>query len=386
MNINRFNYEEYFLLYVDNELSSDDRAAVEVFVQENPDLREELNMLLQSVVKADKKITFADKASLMRNSAASNPVNETNYEEYFLLYGDDELNNEEKDWVEQFVYKHPQYQSEFELLQSIRFTPNNSIVFPDKQSLYRHEKDERVIVMRWWRIAAAAVVVLMIGGAALYFSSDKVNNNNTGNQGALAGKTKGNAAKSDPSTDNSPKKTVDPLVSEEQENIADVNNADNYKKNNEQKSIEGKKENTPFIDRQPQQSLAQVEKKSDEKSNPERNSNVIQSDAGDLIADAGVPASKRNTEQTESTGVNAASLTHDDLAANDIVQVPAEFASNTDDSQIEVLNTTVSNKSKMRGFFRKVGRVVGKATNIESSEEREDKKGVRIASFQIALK
>jgi hypothetical protein len=75
------------------------------------------------------------------------------------------------------------------------------------------------------------------------------------------------------------------------------------------------------------------------------------------------------------------------LNENDPPPVQATYASNIeDDGQIEVLNTTVSNKNKMRGFLRKVGRVVDKATNIGPTDEREDKKGIRIASFQIALK
>ncbi|HEY5771410.1 MAG TPA: hypothetical protein VIS75_02230, partial [Chitinophagaceae bacterium] len=74
------------------------------------------------------------------------------------------------------------------------------------------------------------------------------------------------------------------------------------------------------------------------------------------------------------------------LNEDDPQQEQATYASNVDDGQIEVLNTTVSNKNKMRGFFRKVGRVVDKATNIGPADESEDKKGIRIASFQIALK
>jgi len=66
MVINRNNYEEFFLLYVDGELSAGDRIAVEKFVSANPDLLEELNLLKETVLVADNSITFEHKEELYK--------------------------------------------------------------------------------------------------------------------------------------------------------------------------------------------------------------------------------------------------------------------------------------------------------------------------------
>src|SRR5258707_13356674 len=144
MNITRHNYEEYFLLYVDSELTVAERKAVDACIQQNRDLEEELVMRQRSVLRPENQVTFEHKDLLLKNIPA-NPVNEHNYEEYFVLYGDDELTNTQKDQVEQFVYKHPQYQDEFELIQQARLIPDNSIVFSEKNYLYRSEKDDKVV-------------------------------------------------------------------------------------------------------------------------------------------------------------------------------------------------------------------------------------------------
>src|SRR5688500_16224891 len=97
MNINRNNYEEYFLLYADKELSADEKSMVEMFVQQNPDLEEEFVMLQQSVVKPDNTIALEDKSSLFRKEALRQAqyINQANYEEKFLLYTDNELSSSE---------------------------------------------------------------------------------------------------------------------------------------------------------------------------------------------------------------------------------------------------------------------------------------------------
>src|SRR5258708_37145606 len=64
--ITRNNYEEFFLLYVDNELSAADRQIVERFVAENPDLKEEWDLLLQCRIKPDQHLVFTGREDLLK--------------------------------------------------------------------------------------------------------------------------------------------------------------------------------------------------------------------------------------------------------------------------------------------------------------------------------
>ncbi|HLG40101.1 MAG TPA: hypothetical protein VI461_10545, partial [Chitinophagaceae bacterium] len=175
MKLNRYNYEEYFILYMDNELSSDDRREVEIFLQENPDLKAEMDMLLQSKLAPDTDINFNNKGSLMQ--FGSNSISMTNYEEWLLSYIDDELDNDERNEVEKFLAANPGVQKELSLLQRAKLQPE-AIVFPNKELLYRREEKVRVIAIKWWRIAAAAVVLIGILAAGIVLLNNKSNNDN----------------------------------------------------------------------------------------------------------------------------------------------------------------------------------------------------------------
>ena len=96
MIINRHNYEEFFLLYVDNELTTTDRIAVENFVNDHQDLAKEFDALKDAVLLPGVD-EFLPKSILYQNSSG---INLSNCEEYFLLHVDNELSAVEKEKVE----------------------------------------------------------------------------------------------------------------------------------------------------------------------------------------------------------------------------------------------------------------------------------------------
>lgn len=151
MSINRHNYEEFFLLYVDNELTKAERLEVENFVRINEDLARELNALKESVLKPVNE-EFFYKTNLYKQAEGITPAN---CETYFLLHVDNELTGDEKYAVETFVLQHPETQANFSLLHQTKLEAE-SVVFQNKELLYKKDK-RKLVWMNWSRIAIAAL-------------------------------------------------------------------------------------------------------------------------------------------------------------------------------------------------------------------------------------
>ena len=214
MNLNRNNYEEFFLLYVDGELNPAQMQLVEEFVQANPDLQEELDMLKDAVLSIDNDIVFADKNLLFKSSAVGS-INTSNYQENFLLYVDNELNNEAKESVETFVLKNPALQDEFTLLKSTKLEVEH-IACPDKESLYK--KEERPVVFMWVkRLSVAAAILLLAVMAWMLVPSNKTVVDN----GGLASNDKGttNQQKSAPTVTSTPNNTSTTGTKQDEEKV-----------------------------------------------------------------------------------------------------------------------------------------------------------------------
>lgn len=179
MSINKHNYESYFLLLVDGELSALEQEKVMLFVDANPDLAVELEALYAAKLPADDVFLYPNKENLIKKIGHS--ISLENYESWFCAYVDKELTEEEMATVELFVLQHPALQEEFLLLQK-SVLPIEDIVFENKELLYRKESKRIVLVPYLRRMAIAAIFI-----TALFSVWFVTRNTNTNIDETLAG-------------------------------------------------------------------------------------------------------------------------------------------------------------------------------------------------------
>ena len=155
MTITRANFEEFCILYGDNELSTEDRRRLEEFVEANPDLRMEFDLWSRVKLTPDNSIRFDLKEMLIESEAELN--------EDLLLYLDNEMPAELRPEFEEALDLDPEMLNELILFSKTKLDPKEELIeFPHKQSLYRTGERRRVIPIFWQRIAAVAAVLAAI--------------------------------------------------------------------------------------------------------------------------------------------------------------------------------------------------------------------------------
>jgi hypothetical protein len=383
MSINRHNYEEFFLLYVDKELSAAERKAVEVFVQANPDLEEELLMLQQSIVLPD-VVTFDAKQSLLKEESI------TPLQESLLLLADDELPEAEKNSLLNLLSTDAAAAKEWNILQQTKLQPGDAVVFADKRSLYRKEPAE-VVSIKWWRVAAAAIFI----GLGTWGVVTLYNNNSskaTGKDEIAKGNDKDKQQQqpivkqpvTDPLTDdikiqkenNDPQQQV--ALTVPQKNIAPQKITD--------KNKAAVKDNNNQDNTAPKENIAAVNNQKELNKKPSNNLptplyNNINNDPRNKNTLAAVPHTDGDAGTDPKKGIALASnglqdkLKGVDPATNPIAKT-AVYNEN-----VPYIDTDNKKRSKLGGFLRKVTRVIARTTNGSAT----DGKSVKIAGFDIAI-
>jgi hypothetical protein len=369
MQINRHNYEEFFLLYVDNELSAAERKTVELFVQENADLKAELNMLQQTVFNAD-EVVFENKNSLLKEEV-------TAMQENLLLYIDDELSTADKLNVEQLLKADTHANKELALLQQTKLKADTAIVFANKKSLYRKEGG-RIIELPWRRIAAAAILLGFGTWATISFINTKtpaegVNVANNQSKAATPKQTVNTAPVTtlpqQPSTVND----VNPTVAKVGDAVKSSVVKNSQQANNKLQQSVSEKQNDSII-------VAKEELKRPTNNLPQPYKNFNNNNSNERLYSDVTP--KNAATDKINSGLTNSVVVANNITNNSDVSGYALHANYTDDNADNNLSTddNKGRKTKLGGFIRKVKRLVERTTEDPSG------KGIKVAGFDIAIK
>lgn len=355
MKIERHNYEEFFILYWDNELTAAQKQAVEDFVSQNADLREEFELLGETRFAPEESVQFKGKDILLTNSF----INITNYEEQLLDYIDDEVSAEQRKEVEKFVGENPAAQKELALLQKTKLQVEEEINFPDKSVLYRREEKVRVISISWFRVAVAAAIILMAGITVFQF----VNTGGNG-KGPSIVETKPGEKPADLKKDESKDQTT-------QGREPDVagNNDKSKKEDPKQNTVDTKTEGT---------SLASTSKKSvDNKINSPIQRKDLIKDNKDVAINGNVPATVVPLKKVDKVQREESGLLNDVFANADVTL--------KDHPTFDIPEAEQKEKDGggLKEFLRKTTRVFERRTKMQTTTE--DNK-LLVGAFAVSLK
>ena len=156
--LTRANYEEFFLLYVDGELSPEAMDAVDAFAALHPDLQDELQTLLDTRLDAE-PLSLGDLSFLQ---AAQ--MQQLTREEELLSYIDNELDAPTRAALERDLAADPALRAELASFEATRL-PAETVSCPFQEELYRREEKRRPL---FWLPRVAAAVLLLGAGSLLW--------------------------------------------------------------------------------------------------------------------------------------------------------------------------------------------------------------------------
>lgn len=165
MEINRKNYEQFAIDYIENNLNSEVLLEFEKFLQQNPDIKAEISELQNSFISEKQNIIYDEKFMLKKS-----PIDELNYIDYLIISDiEDTITQEEKQELNNHINNNSQFLDEYEIY-SKTILPKKDVIFENKSSLKKSNKAFLTTVVS---LAVAASLIIFYG---IFFKSDNFQN------------------------------------------------------------------------------------------------------------------------------------------------------------------------------------------------------------------
>jgi len=161
MNITRSNYEEFVLDYLEGTLSEELRLAMQQFLQQNADLKQELSEFSAIIINPDETIQLPNKANLLCDLIALD-----NYEEYAIDYIEQTLPPETQLAMTMFLDTEPLLKNELNNFTLVTASADESVIYEHKEQLKKRAGKTGLVVLFFanplLRYAAAVAALLLL--------------------------------------------------------------------------------------------------------------------------------------------------------------------------------------------------------------------------------
>lgn len=155
--ISRSNYEIWFIDFIDGKLNAEDEKTLFRFMDEHPDLKEELDSLVNTALRAP-EISFGRKDSLYRKPEE---ITTSQFDYLCAAHVENDLTPEQEAELEKIIESD---KSKSEILGLFRKTKlvAPALSYPAKKSLYRSSAAGQIIRLSLIALSAAAIVALIL--------------------------------------------------------------------------------------------------------------------------------------------------------------------------------------------------------------------------------
>lgn len=151
-----FNYEAFYLDFLEGTLSEEDTALLKSFLEKNPDLLIDEEDFTEAVY-SEKPMVYAKKGEL-KQPDLSDAITKENFTHFFISETEGLLNSDKRSELDQFCSVFPEYQRERKLYGLTHASPDLSITYSKKEGLKR----KNVNLWSYTSMAAAACTILFL--------------------------------------------------------------------------------------------------------------------------------------------------------------------------------------------------------------------------------
>jgi|GEM_PF-781202 len=299
----------------------------------------------------------AEEISIDKSFLTSDAMKLNVVDEELLLFIDQELSPSEQKAFQQKLASDADLQAQHRVLMQTKLDPGEKIVYPNKEELYRHT-EKRIIAFRpWMRIAAAVLAVVL---ATVFFLSRP---SSVDDESTLA---KGN--------DVTPGK-VDPV---KKENLkAETRDEDPSQISAPVHHSEEVINSTELMAHEPEVKKSRVEKQKGNESevNPSPDEQIAANDNEVKKSNDDYEVEKQKTRSIEDMGMIAAidpselPVYSGNINNNPVTNLLSNRKTDVDAAIDEKNNDVADNKGSFKGFLRRATRMVEKRTGIDPTSD-----------------